>query len=386
LALTACLAASGCSSSTTPSATPAATPNVQPIVVNAGPTGDYFNGAFTSVTICVPGGGSCQTIDGVLVDTGSTGLRVLRSALTLSLPQQTDASGNVIATCGEFQDGFTWGPVQAADIQMAGERASNVPIQIIDGSSPGPIPKACTSIGASENTLAALGANGILGVGLFRQDCGLACTFTGVSNPGLYFACPSTGCAVVAESLTRQLQNPVWMFPTDNNGVLINLPAVPDSGSLVANGSLIFGIGTQNDNALGSAKAITTDGNGTVTTVFNGQSYGSSFIDSGSNGVFFLDAATTGLPLCPDSADFYCPRALSLLSAANRGVNGASVGVSFGVANADALPQAFSAFNNVAGPNPGSFDWGLSFFFGRPVFTAIEGQSTPAGTGPYFAY
>ena len=31
--------------------------NVQSIVVNAGPTGDYFNGAFTSVTICAP----CQS-------------------------------------------------------------------------------------------------------------------------------------------------------------------------------------------------------------------------------------------------------------------------------------------------------------------------------------
>jgi hypothetical protein len=33
-----------------------------------------------------------------------------------------------------------------------------------------------------------------------------------------------------------------------------------------------------------------------------------------------------------------------------------------------------------------SFDWGLPFFFGRTVFTAIEGMSTPGGTGPYFAF
>ena len=380
------VAAAGCSSSTTPTETPSATPNVQPIVVNGGPTGNSFNGAFTSVTICVPRSASCQTVDGVLVDTGSTGLRVLRSAVSLSLPQQTDSGGNPIAECGEFQDGFTWGPVQAADIQMAGERASNIPIEVIDGSSPGPIPSACTSTGAPENTLAALGANGVLGVGLFRQDCGLACTFVGASNPGIYFTCPPSGCIVAAEALTRQLQNPVWMFATDNNGVLIDLPAVPNVGSLVASGSLIFGIGTQNDNALGSAKAIATDANGTITTVFNGQSYGSSFIDSGSNGLFFLDTATTGLPLCPDTKDFYCPPTLMPFSATNRGVNGTSLAASFNVVNADALPAAFAAFNNVAGPNPGSFDWGLSFFFGRLVFTAIEGQSTPAGVGPYFAY
>jgi hypothetical protein len=32
------------------------------------------------------------------------------------------------------------------------------------------------------------------------------------------------------------------------------------------------------------------------------------------------------------------------------------------------------------------FDLGMPFFFGRNVFTAIENQTTPGGTGPYFAY
>ena len=39
----------------------------------------YVNGLFTSVTICVPGTSSCQTLDGVLVDSGSSGLRLLAS-------------------------------------------------------------------------------------------------------------------------------------------------------------------------------------------------------------------------------------------------------------------------------------------------------------------
>ena len=49
--------------------------------------------------------------------------------------------------------------------------------------------------GAAENTLDALGANGVLGVGLFRQDCGSACVSLGSSNPGFYYSCPSSGCA-----------------------------------------------------------------------------------------------------------------------------------------------------------------------------------------------
>ena len=51
--------------------------NVLPIVVDAGPTGNYANGAFATVTVCAPGTSSCQTIDHVLVDTGSVGLRLL---------------------------------------------------------------------------------------------------------------------------------------------------------------------------------------------------------------------------------------------------------------------------------------------------------------------
>ena len=375
----------GSPSTASPIAAPAQ--NVQAIVVNPGPTNSYFDGAFTSVTICVPGQATaCQTIDGVLVDTGSSGLRVLSSALSLSLPQQTGASGAPVAECLQFLDGFTWGPVQAADVKLAGEQASAVPMQVIGASSFSTIPADCASSGAAENTLASLGANGILGIGLFRQDCGIACTFVGSSNPGLYYACSSLGCQTAAEPLTQQVQNPVWLFPKDNNGAVIQLPAVPIGGALSASGALVFGIGTQTNNALGSATVLTVDANGNFTTVFGGRSYGSSYIDSGSNGIYFLDSATTGLPLCPDTSDFYCPATLQTLSATNRGANGATSAVTFKVGNTDLLNVNFSAFSEVAGPNPGGFDWGLGFFFGRNVFTAIEGQGTSGGPGPYFAY
>jgi hypothetical protein len=370
------------SSSGSSSSTPAM--NFQSIVVNAGPANNYFNGAFTSVTICVPGSSSCQTIGGILVDTGSTGLRVLGSAVTLALPQQTDASGATVAECFSFLDGFTWGPVQSADIKMGGEQASNAAVQII-GTTPA-VPAACASSGTSENTLDTLGANGVLGVGLFREDCGPTCAATGSSNPGVYYSCPASGCRIIAQPLARQLQNPIALFATDNNGVVIQLPSVPVGGAPTSTGMMIFGIGTQSDNALGAAKVLTVDANGNLSTSYGSQTYGGSYIDSGSNGVFFLDTKTTGLPLCASNTDFYCPATLQTQSATIRGVNGASSAVSFNVGNADELNGRFNAFNEVAGPNPGGFAWGLSFFFGRTIFTAIEGQTTPGGAGPYFAF
>jgi hypothetical protein len=378
-----------CGSSSTPPTNVVVTTgqNVQPVTVNAGPANNYANGMFTSVTICVPGSASsCQTIDGVLVDTGSTGLRILSSALTLTLPQQT-ANGNPVVECLQFQDGFVWGPVQVADVTMAGERAGSVPIQVIGASAFSTIPDACTSSGGpSEDTLDVLGANGVLGIGLFRQDCGPECVVS--TSPGLYFACSASGCQPTLEGLAQQLQNPVWLFAHDNNGVIVELPSVAPLGAATVGGSLVFGIGTEANNGLGGATVFTVDGQGTFTTVYQGQSYGGSFLDTGSNGIFFLDTSKTGLPLCTDASSFYCPTTAQALSATQRGVSGTTSTVAFGVANADMLlgNTLFSAFSMLAGPNTGSFDWGLPFFFGRNVFTAIESQSTPAGFGPYWAY
>ena len=387
-AATLSVACSGSPSSSSPIAEPSQ--NVQPITVDAGPTNNYANGVFTSVTICVPGNdASCQTISGILVDTGSSGLRILSSLVSLPLPQQTGSSGNPIVECAQFQDGYTWGPVQLADIKIAGEQANGVPVQVVGASGFPMVPDACTSSGLiSEDTLDTLGANGILGVGPFRQDCGIGCAIGGSSNPGFYYACSSASCEPAVESLSQQLQNPVWLFAKDNNGVIVELPSVSPLGATNLAGSLVFGIGTEANNALGAATVFTLDLQGTFTTIYKGQTYSSSFIDTGSNGIYFLDSGTTQLPLCQDDSSFYCPPSAQGFSATNRGVNGATGSVTFTVGNADAIfaNPIFFVFSNLGGPNPGTFDWGLPFVFGRHVFTAIELQNTPAGPGPYFAY
>ncbi len=365
--------------------------NTQPLVVSSGPANTTVNGLFTSVTLCVPGASNCQTIPDVQVDTGSSGLRILASQLSLSLPQATDGSGNPLANCITFADNsFVWGPLVTADVQIAGAKASSVPIQIIGVSSFPAVPRACNTGGSANDTPSALGANGILGIGLFQQDCGVACSGAVSQVPAVYFSCPSSGCSVASVTLQSQLQNPVWLFPQDNNGVLVSLPSIPATGLPTTSGSLIFGIGTQSDNALGNAQVYATDANGNFSTTFKGKVYSSSYLDTGSNGIFFLDSSTIGsaFPPCPSSnSGFSCPPATVNDTATNTGLNGASAQFSFSIANADSLfNTGNSAFNNLGGPDTGEFDWGLPFFFGRTVFVAIENQSTPGGPGPYWAY
>lgn len=239
----------------------------------------------------------------------------------------------------------------------------------------------------------AFGANALIGVGLFQQDCGPGCAPPQSSPPDFYYDCPASGCNPTAVALAQQVANPVSMFAADNNGVLIQFPSVPDGGSLTANGFLIFGIGTESNNTLGSSMVYPVNNGGNFTTTFNGANYPASFIDSGSNGFFFPD---TGIPVCPSSPvtqpnRWYCPTTSpDNLSAVNKGSNGQSgPTTNFSVENTINLFNTDNtAFSTLGGPSldPSSFDWGLSFFFGRDVFTAIENMSTPGGTGPFFAY
>ena len=375
---------------TTGSTSVAATPagNVQPIQVGSGPANNMVDGLLTSVTICVPNTSDCQTISGIQIDTGSVGLRILSSQVSLTLPRISAANGDPLGNCAAFADlSYAWGPMATADVKMANETAASVPIQLLGTPAFPGAPRLCSQGGTAANSLTSLGANGLLGIGVFRQDCGPACSGSPSSAPAIYFSCPNSTCSVTSVPLQNQLQNPVWLFPQDNNGVLIQLPSVPATGTSTLSGSLIFGIGTRANNALGGARVYMTDGNGELTTTFRGSAY-PSYLDTGSDGLFFLDDSTTGLPACPgEDSGYYCPPATVAYTATNTGNNGTLAQVSFSIANAETLFQTgHVAFDNLGGPNSGEFDWGLPFFLGRSTFIGIEEQNSPAGAGPFFAY
>ncbi|HZZ05520.1 DUF3443 domain-containing protein [Paraburkholderia sp.] len=386
------------SSSTTSAAGPTVTntsPSPQVVAANAvrvtvdSGVSNVPNMPFVSITICAPGTSQCQTIDHILVDTGSWGVRVFASQLpaSMTLPQEKDGSGNLIAECMQFFDGYTWGSVKLADLQIAGEKAASLPIQVIDPNYAS-LPSDCASFGASRNTPGTLQANGILGIGVFKHDCGANCVQQAVT--GTYYGCNGTACKSIPLAEALQVANPVPYFTTDNNGSMLSLPMV-SGGAQSVTGQLVFGIGTQSNNALGSAQVIgVSPSNGTFTTVQNGSTYSSSILDSGSTGLFFQ---TSAMPACasPNSA-YYCPVSTQSLSAMIQGANGTTSTVNFSVGNANTISQTYngdSVLPLLAGPafvTSSIFDWGLPFFYGRNVYAAVEQQATPGGTGPYVAY
>jgi Protein of unknown function (DUF3443) len=400
LAFVSCGGGGGGGASVAPTPAPTNPSNVVSVIVDAGPKNSSVNTLYTTVTVCVPGSTtSCQTIDYIQVDTGSYGLRLLAPVLTLSLPVTMASDGNSLVECTQFVDGYSWGPIALADIQVGGEAASSVPVQVIGSSTFATVPANCSATGTAEDTVAAFGANGILGIGVFEQDCGSGCApSTTVDNSanGFYYSCTAASvCAGTAVALNSQVLNPIRLFTTDNDGSILDLPSVAAPGATTLTGSLIFGIDTQSNNASGSETILAVDGIGDFTTVFNSQTLTQSFLDSGTNGIFF---DYTALTRCsnPNFKGFYCPALPTSIAATLTGTNNTSITDSFTVDNAQTLATnnpTFSVLPTLAGTfstatssnTSNTFDWGLPFYYGRRVFTAIENQRTAVGTGPYVA-
>lgn len=381
-------ACGGGSSSPSPLPPPVDTtgqPNVLPVSVNGGgcSAGSYLNKPCVSVTVCEPGTATCQTIRDLLLDTGSTGLRVFSQVLSLSLPSVT-AGGVDVAECVTYLDGSSqWGPVVTADVVMGGEPAVRVPIQLIDASYSSP-PSTCAGADPSPS---AAGFNGILGVATFVQDCGTACTST---NNGIYFACGAAGCSGTALPTSAQVRNPVAALPLDNNGVVVRLPGVPAAGTVAVEGALILGIGTRSNNAPpASVLTYPLDSAGEFRTTLGGVTL-AAFADTGSNGLFFPAPSGSGLVACsaPNSG-WYCPASTVTLAADNSGPNGTpSSSVTFQIASIEALAASVNVSPQVGGPLPAAsaFDWGLPFHLGRDVYLGLEGRHSTLGSGPLVAY
>jgi hypothetical protein len=384
--------------------------NTTEILVDSGPSGvatlGVANLPYVTVTVCTPGSATaCVTIDHVFLDTGSIGLRLLRSTVaSLNLPAMAAPGGGSAVECYPFVIGAVWGALAQADVRIGGEAAAGLPVQLIDDrATPQPAPTADCQAAANGGLIqsaTALQAKGVLGVGMLAYDCGLVCD-SGDYSGGytLYYACDASGaCKASAMPAAQQLQNPVSYFAQDNNGTLVVLPALPATGAAVVRGRLVFGIGTQANNQLpaaGTTLQMQTDpaspGYLYVATSTAGTAYPYSYFDSGSNGLFFDDATlSTTCSGAGSGGSWYCPATTQSRSVTVTDPYGTQATVALSIASADVLfASANTAFANLGGAagsgNPGAFVFGLPFFFGRSVYTSIWGQAL-ARNGPWVAF
>jgi hypothetical protein len=370
------------------------------VTVNGGSlcTNSYPNKPCVSVTICTPGSNTdCQTIDDILLDTGASGLRIFKSVLTVSPTQVTSGSGS-LANCIQYGDGSAdWGPVQTVDVILGNEPVITIPIQVID-SNFGTVPASCVTLDTSPSDA---GFNGLLGVGIFAHDCGSRCASE--TDNGNYYSCIGSVCSSTKVSLSSQVPNPVALLPLDNNGVMVQLPYLATGGATSIQGYLFLGIDTRSNNSSSGVTMYPADSNpanstyGEFITIFpasEGNTYNFSFIDTGSNALYFDAGSVSALTTCSSplgiAYGWYCPSSSLSLSATTEGYTGSpSGGVSFQIGDASALFSSSNwVYSEIGAPANaiGYFDWGLPFFMGRKVYVGIEGTASNLGTGPYWAY
>lgn len=365
-----------------------------------------FNQPVATVKICTPGSTTaCTTVDNLLVDTGSYGLRIFAGALSggSAVVTPITVGGNPLAECVSYLDGTgQWGAVAKADVVLGTLTASSVPIEIInpstgssgEGYTTNNYPTASMSPTSNCSTARNLdtissGYNGIIGVGLFVGDCGTECETD--SQNTQYYTCTTSVCSGSTVTTAQMVSNPIaYLSSNYNNGVIMQFPNVADAGASTVSGYLIFGIGTETNNTAGSTvTTYTADADGNFSTSFAGSSH-TAFIDSGSNGLYF--PGSSEIDECSGSA-FYCPSSEVNLLATMAGVNNNTASVSFFIANTDQFSTSNSVFNNIGANMADDFDWGFPFFLGRTIFVGIDGKAgvttsggTISATGPYWAY
>ena len=367
------------------------------------------NKPYVAVTVCVPNSNpqSCQTIDNIMIDTGSVGLRLFSQVVSVALPP---APGPPTFECEGFGAGYAWGQVVLASLTLAQEPPVTVPIQLI---TPAPLPSGTPACNFNRDVLTPSGAgfNGILGLAPFANDT----LSTKLSSD--YLTCTASGCTCAAGTAAcagangnpTLVPNPIFQVPVasnatkaDSNGVIIDLSGVSGNGNGATGvvGSLFLGIGT--NSPWNDPTYLTVENNLTLTnkcphpncqtpittivgtnyivqTVFNGAQY-SGPVDTGSNAYYFPDGS---LPVCSAPQNFYyCLATPTILSATVLSSSGSSSAVQFWVANGSTLINSRnSAFSNLGGSfGPLFFDWGLPFFYDRFVYIVYASAIGNDGT------
>lgn len=339
-----------------------------------------FNRLTVSVTVCAPDHpGRCATIDHIMVDTGSVGLRLQAHAVprTLDLPPLRDGAGHQVAQCLHFVHDAAWGGLHRADVHLGGLVAADIPVQIIGSGLP--LPASCPDSGGYTS-------NGTLGLGLRATDCEGDCVQS-ATHP-TYLTCDAAGCTGMDGSVPAALRvvNPAQHLVGHDNGIVLDLPMPARRGVARVRGTLTFGVNTAADNGLRGARILHLDPAGHFTTGFDGIDHPGSYIDSGTP---YTIVPGSTLPRCRPGGSALCLDPARSFAAVMRGADGAALPMTFLVGRFPADETGVFAAAAMAGAadEPG-FVWGAPFFMGRRVALVFRDKAVPGQpglTGPFYA-
>jgi hypothetical protein len=359
--------------------------NAVPLTVGCG----YQNMPCVSVKICNPGSAGttgCQIISNLLLDTGSYGLRIFNNSTTNLGTLTTATLGSTgKSECVSYFDGtYQWGQVRTADVVLGSKVAGSVPIMVIEANPTTDIPNvpsACVNqqgFAGTADTSSPGSYNGILGVGLFAEDCGVGCAT--VANNKQYFNCTGNVCTQGTIAISQQVTNPVAKMPAGfNNGVALQLNNVSGTGAVSSTGYMVLGIGSVANNTPGGSVALfQADTYGNSVATYGGTQY-LSFIDSGSNWWYFPNGCLA------ETGGLFTPASQVGFTATFSSYDGSNpTSIPFNIYNP--IPVVNNVYNNVGVDTPDVFIFGLPFFLGRTIYVGITAKSSPLGTGPYWGY
>ncbi|OIQ79524.1 hypothetical protein GALL_387300 [mine drainage metagenome] len=345
------------------------------------------NTPFVDVTVC-DAAQSCRTVPNVIVDTGSTGLRLYRGALDgLELEAVTTPDDRPLSDWSKFGERYLWGAIHRAHVRIGQVTTTQaIPIEIYDRPTPFErLPDAYMQ-GDSREWIIRTG-NGILGISTSPREAGSYCVERAA---GGVQSAPQWEWVLVDEG--RQLANPIAYFPEPyNNGSVIQLPAV-DARAVGAKvqGWLGLGLGTPTDALFAPGvrvlwSELDKDGYFPLTI---GERRLDVMLDSGTN-LLALDLDHLDIPCRGAGDDRYdAPIATPIELTAKCGGRQFRLEQPLYVGPADAtlcgnlgyavLPTMALASRWTNGRNT----LGIPFFYGRTVATGLRGTVNPFAQAP----
>ncbi len=363
--------------------------NIVPAEVRLLSCGEGVNQLFVDVTVCDVKE-RCRTVPDVLVDTGSSGLRLFRPALKgLELEAVTVLHNRPLGDWVSFGSGELWATLHWAWVRMGGlETTEAIPIELFDSPSPGEsLPAGYGGFDMRAEPATTVG-NGILGIAARRYHHGRYYMFTGDGG-----ALAQSDWERVMLDESAQLANPIGYFPEPyNNGSVISLPEVDaGKGQKAAQGWLGFGIGQPTAMLFPEGRRVIThelDQHGKFPVRLSERPV-EVMLDSGST-VIHLDLDPLGFTRHKSLREFYDPAVLTpvdltVISAGQeiKLARALQVGPADNVEKADqgyAVLPMLATWHGPDGVVPGEPEdslLGLPFFFGRAVATGLQGTVNP---------